>query len=200
MWNTVASVDILQKTIVALKNNGIEGMIVANRQEAKDKVIALLPKGAEVMNMTSVTLEETGIEKEIMESGRYIANRQKLWDQNVSEKEKQIVGCTPEWVVGSVHAVTQDGKVLIASNTGSQLAAYVYGAQHVLWVVGGQKVVNNLDDAMKRIYEYTLPLESERAKKAYGVPGSFVSKLLIVNREIQPRRIQIIFVKENLGF
>ena len=93
-----------------------------------------------------------------------------------------------------------DGKVLIASNTGSQLPAYAYGASKVIWIVGTQKIVNDLEDGMKRIYEYTLPLESERAQKAYGVAGSAVSKLLIVNQEVTPGRITIIFVPENIGY
>ena len=95
--------------------------------------------------------------------------------------------------------VTEDGKVLIASNSGSQLPGYAYGSSHVIWVVGTQKIVNNIDDGMKRIDQYVLPLESERAHKAYGVPGSFVSKLLIFNRE-NPGRITMILVKQPLGF
>jgi hypothetical protein len=86
------------------------------------------------------------------------------------------------------------------SNTGSQLPAYVYGADKVIFIVGTQKIVKNLDEAMKRVYEYVLPLESERAKKAYGVPGSFISKVLLINREMNPERIHLIFVNEKLGF
>ncbi|MBI3342389.1 LUD domain-containing protein, partial [Candidatus Curtissbacteria bacterium] len=114
--------------------------------------------------------------------------------------EMQKLGAAPKWSVGSVNAVTEDGKVLIASNTGSQLSGYVYGSQHVVFVVGAQKLVKNLDVAMERIYEYVLPLESERAKKAYGMPGSFVSKLLIINKEVRPGRVRLIFIKEALGF
>ncbi len=99
-----------------------------------------------------------------------------------------------------MHAVTEDGKVLIASNSGSQLPAYAYGSGHVIWVVGAQKIVKNLDEGIKRIYEHSLPLESERARKAYGVPGSAVNKLLIINKEIIPGRITMILTKEKLGF
>lgn len=101
--------------------------------------------------------------------------------------------------MGSVHAVTQDGHILIASNSGSQLPAYAYSAAHVIWVVGTQKIVKNIEEGMKRIYEYCLPLEDARAQKAYGV-GSAVNKLLIVNVEKVPGRITIILVKEKLGF
>ena len=95
--------------------------------------------------------------------------------------------------------MTEDGSVVVASNTGSQLAPYAASAAHVVWVVGAQKIVPNLDEAMKRIREYSFPLEDERLRKAYGM-ASFISKLLIVHREVIPGRTTMIIVKENLGF
>ena len=121
-------------------------------------------------------------------------------DRNTQGLEMQRLGAAPEFVIGSVHAVTQDGKVMIASNSGSQLPAHAYGSSNVIWVVGIQKIVKNIDEGFKRIYEHSLPLESERARKAYNMPGSFVSKILIINKEIKPGRITIIFVPEILGF
>jgi hypothetical protein len=121
-------------------------------------------------------------------------------NRSTQSLEMQKLGAAPEWTIGSVHAITEDGQVVIASNTGSQLAAYAYGSPHVILVVGAQKIVNNLDDAMKRIYEYVLPLESERLRKAIGAPRSNVSKLLIINKEITVGRLTVIFVEEKLGF
>src|SRR3989344_6159517 len=187
-YNIIPSDEIIQKAIASLKNNGIEAMVVENGEAAKAKALELIPAQSEVMNMTSVTLETIGIPKELNESGKYNSVR------------NQKLGAAPVYAIGSVHAVTQEGQVVIASNTGSQLPAYAYGAAKVIWVVGAQKIVKDLDAAFKRIYEYVLPLESERARKAYGVEGSNVSKLLIVNKEIAPNRITIIFVKEVLGF
>jgi len=89
--------------------------------------------------------------------------------------------------------------VMIASATGSQLPAYVYGSSHVIWIVGSQKIVKDMEEGLKRIYEYVFPLENERAMKAYGM-GSGVNKLLIVNKEVSLGRITIIIVKEKLGF
>jgi hypothetical protein len=112
----------------------------------------------------------------------------------------QMMGAVPQIALGSVHAVTEEGQLVIASNTGSQLGAYAYGSEKVVWVVGTQKIVKNLDEAMKRIYEYVLPLESERVKKAYGMERSNVSKLLIINKEVKPGRAVVVLVKESLGF
>ena len=202
MWDKLADEKSIQNAVTNLRMNGIDAFVVDSGEDAKKKVLELLPEDAEVMNVTSVTLDTLGISKEIQESGKYNSVRNKLYsmDRKTQSSEIQKLGAAPEWVVGSVHAVTEDGHVLIASNSGSQLPAYVYGSSHVIWVVGTQKIVKNVDEGIKRIYEYCLPLESERAKKAYGMPGSNVAKLLIFNKEIRNNRITLIFVKEKLGY
>ncbi len=200
--DTLANKEIVEKTIQALKENNITGFFVETGEEAKQKVLELIPKHAEVMTMTSVTTDAIGLADVINKSGDYNAVIPKLYSLNRETQglEMQKLGAAPEWAVGSVHAVTQEGHVVIASNTGSQLPGYAYGSQHVVWIVGTQKIVENLDGAMKRIYDYVLPLESDRAHKAYGVDGSNVSKMLIVNKEVNPQRITLIFVNEKLGF
>jgi hypothetical protein len=108
------------------------------------------------------------------------------------------LGSVADVVVGSVHALTQDGKAVVVSGSGSQLAPYAFGAGKVILVVGAQKIVKNLDEAMRRIEEHTLPLESERMQKLYG-RGSAINKVLIFNREA-PDRVNILIVKQVLGF
>src|SRR5258708_7105706 len=159
----LASAESINKTIEALKANNINAELVQTAAEAKEKVLEMLPEGAEVMNMTSVTLDTIGVSKEILESGKYnpIRNRLNKMDRKTQSLEMQKLGSAPEWTVGSTHAITEQGQVIIASNTGSQLPAYAYGSAHVIWVVGAQKIVKDLDDGFKRIYEYVLPLESE---------------------------------------
>lgn len=179
----------------ALKKNGMEVLVVENGEEAKKKVVETIPAGAGVMCMSSVTLDTVGlteldtVKKQLM-----------VMDRATQGREMRKLGSAPDWVVGSVQAVTEDGQVVVASNTGSQLPAYAYGAGKVIWVVGQQKIVKNLDEAFKRIYQYVLPLESERVKSAYGMDGSNVSKLLVINKEVVPGRITVILVKENLGY
>lgn len=200
-WNTPASEEILHKTVASLKKNGIESLVVSSSAEAKEKVLAMMPKGAEVMTMSSVTLETAGLTKAINESGVYDAVKPKLFamDRKTQGREMQKLGAAPDWAVGSVHAVTEDGHVLIASNTGSQLSGYVYGAGHVVWVVGTQKIVSSVEDGMKRIYEYVVPLEEKHMQSLYKMSTN-VSKLLIYNAEKVPGRVTIVFVKEQLGF
>lgn len=171
-------------------------------EQAKTKVFEIIPKNANIMPMTSVTLEETGIANEINNSGNYDSVRNKLnkLNRETDSKKMKEIACIPDWAIGSIHALTEDGKLVIASNTGSQLPGYVYGADNVIFVIGTQKIVKDLDNAFERIYQYVLPKESERAKKAYGVPSSNVSKLLIINKEIIPSRIKVILINKILGF
>ena len=202
-WNQIAADESIEKAKQALTEHGMQVQVVENGAAAKEAVLKMLPAGAEVMDMTSETLRTLGLHDEINESGRYdsVKNKLKQMNRETQQREMQRLGAAPEYAVGSAHAVTEDGKVVVASRTGSQLPAYVYGADHVIWVIGAQKIVANQEVAIQRIYEYILPLESERVKVAYKMmQGSFVSKLLIFNQEFTPNRINIIIVKEVLGF
>lgn len=200
-WDELAGDAAINKAAVALREHGIDARIAEDEEDAKKQVLEIIPKGSEVMNMTSMTLDTLSLSSEINESGNYDSVRKKLnsMNQNSQKKDMNRLGAAPEYAIGSVHAVTEDGHVLIASATGSQLPAYAYGAEKVLWVVGAQKIVKNTEEGIKRIYEHSFPLENERAKKVYGV-GSGVNKILIVNKEVAKGRMVIIITKKNLGF
>ena len=200
-FGELATDESINKTKESLQKNGFEVLVAENGAEAKEKVLEMIPEGAEVMNMTSVTADTISVAKEILESGKYnsVRNKFKTMDAKTQGQEMKKLGSGPEWAVGSVHAVTEDGKVIVASATGSQLPAYAYGAGRVVWIVGSQKIVKDLDEGMKRVYEYVLPLENQRAMKAYG-QNSSLNKLLIFNKEGTPNRITMIIVKEKLGF
>ena len=199
-YDIIPDRSVVEKTMAALKANGIDVYFAEDEAAAKAQVHALIPDGADVMTMTSRTTDQLGLDAELNESGQYSSLRSRMFSEDTTPQEKRQIGAAADFVTGSVHAVTENGEVVIASNTGSQLPAYAYAAGTVVWVVGTQKIVPDLEAAKKRIYEYVLPLESERAHQAYGVPASFVSKLLIINREVNPHRLKLIFVNKKLGF
>jgi hypothetical protein len=197
----LASDEQIERTAKALEANGIHAVVAENGEEAKRIFFELVPEGAEIFLGASVTLETLGIKDEIDKSGRYDPIRPKMFAMNRETQGREIrkLGGAPDFAAGSVHAVTEDGQVLIASNTGSQLGPYAAGAGKVIWVVGAQKIVKDLDEGMKRIYEYDLPLEIEHMRQLYDA-STGVNKVLIVNHEIRPNRITMIIVKEELGF
>jgi L-lactate utilization protein LutC len=196
-----ASDSQIKRTVQALEANNIHVIITEDGADAKKTLFELIPANAEVFTSSSETLKALGITEEIDKSDRYNSIREKLvmMDRKTQNREMEKLGATPEYMVGSVHAVTETGHVIIASKTGSQLAGYVAAAAHVIWVVGTQKIVPTLEDGMERVEEYTLPLENARALKAYGMESA-INKLLIINKEFTPDRITMILVKENLGF
>jgi LUD domain len=206
-WAKLASDDQIERTAAALETNGMRAIVVDTGDEARHQVFNLLPTGAEVLTMTSRTLETIGVAEEIdepsdmAETRRYDAVRPRmmLMDRETQGSEIRRLGASPEYAVGSVHAITEHGEVFIASFSGSQLAADVSGAGVVIWVVGSQKIVPDRDAAFQRIYEYSFPREDERAREAYGI-GSGVNKVLVINREYMPDRITVILVQQELGF
>jgi len=200
VYATAASDDEIAKTAEALKVNGFEAQVVENKEAAKEAVLKLIPKGSEVLTVTSVTLDKSGINEVVNGSG-YVSVRHKMMELMGNPeklKDTRRITVAPDYVVGSAHALTQDGKIMIASATGSQMPSESYGADHVILVIGAQKIVRDLQEGLKRINDYVVPLEDERALKAYGAHTSF-NKLLILNKE-KPGRITVIVIREEIGF
>lgn len=197
----LASDERIDDAAAALERNGIGALVVGSGQEARVRVRELLMDGAEVFNNTSRTLESIGVAEDIERSGRYQALRLRLYqmDREMQRREMRQLAAAPEYVVGSVHAVTDDGSLLIASASGGQLGPLVSGAAHVILVIGGQKIVADIETGLRRIREYCYPLEDERARRAYGVPSG-VNNVLIINRVLVPQRVTAMLVKERLGF
>src|SRR5258708_7652032 len=200
-WLQLAEQAALETTMKALEANGINPILVDSAAEAKDKVLELLPDGIDVFTATSATLDATGIADAINQSGHYEALRPKMLalDRITQRREMRRLTATPSYVVGSVHAITEQGHVFIASFGGSQLSPYANGAEKVIWVAGTHKLVKDTDAAFRRIEEHSLPLESERLQKALG-RTSEIGKILIVRKEPVPGRITIVLGREPLGF
>ncbi len=200
-FDRLASDEQIAATQEALNAHNIQTVVVDTGEEARDYVLGLIPEGAEVYQGASRTLELIGVTKEIEESGRYVAVRplSRKLDRIKQNREWRKLISAPDFVLGSVHAVTAQGQVLVASGGGSQIGPYAFGAGTVIWVVGAQKLVPTLADGLRRIEEHALPLEFERMRAATGY-GTRVNQILIVNGSLQPNRFKMVIVKQNLGF
>jgi L-lactate utilization protein LutC len=198
---TVADDARVTRTAAALEANGIGALRAPNAAEAKRIVMDRIADGSQVHSGASQSLEVSGIIDEIEGSARYDALRPRVWslDRETQADEIRRLSAAPDVMLGSVHAVTESGALLAASMSGSQLGPYASGAGRVILVVGTQKIVPDLDEGLRRINEYSLPLEDARAQAAYGV-RSAVNKVLVINREIVPERITVVLVGEVLGF
>jgi hypothetical protein len=190
----------LAATVVALEEHGFSVEVVDDLAAAREAVLARIPAGSSVMTNTSVTLAETGIADAINDGGPYESVRNKMMalDFATQLQEMKAIAGQPDYSVGSVHAVTADGTLVIASASGSQLASYAWGAASVIFVVGAQKLVPTLDAARERIYQHSLPLEDTRAYAAYG-QNSSVGKILEIRQEL-PGRIHVVLIRQQVGF
>ncbi|HEV7603685.1 MAG TPA: LUD domain-containing protein [Candidatus Limnocylindrales bacterium] len=200
-FSTLADEASVTRAAAALEAHGMRTFRAPNADAARRIVLELIPEGSAVHQGASMTLDALGITAEIATSDRYDALRPRIggMDRGTQGDEIRRLGAAPDVMLGSVHAITETGSLLAASMSGSQLGPYVAGAGKVVIVAGTQKIVSDLEEGLRRIDEYALPLEDARAWAAYGI-HSAVNKVVIINREITPGRITVVFVDEVLGF
>jgi hypothetical protein len=196
-----ATTQRLERAAAALAAHGFTVEILDDAAAARARVKDLIPPGASVFTGASETLRLSGIEEDINAGGRYdaVRSRGQTMDRATQLAEIWRVISTPDVIVGSVHAVTETGSLVIASASGSQLPGYAGGSRRAIWVVGAQKVVPDLSSALRRVEEHCLPLESERAMQAYGQPSA-VNRLLVLNAEPDPGRGVVLLLREGIGF
>jgi len=197
---TAASEAVIQRAAEKLRANNIEVVVVDTADEARDAVLERIPEGSEVHSGKSATLEEIGVFTALQEPGRYDAIRPKLqaMDRTTQGREMRKLGAVPDTIVGSVHAITNDGALVAASATGNQLAAYAGGAGRVILVVGSQKFVPDLDAAFRRIREVVFPYEDARVRATLGV-NTKLEKVLVLFGEWSEGRTTVVLVREPVG-
>jgi LUD domain len=190
----------LERTVAALTARGFKAQVADTAEQARELVLGAIPEGSEVHVALSETMSELGITEEIDESDRYDSIRARLstLDRETQGREMRRLGAAPDYIVGSAHAITDDGQIVVGSGSGSQLGAYAYAGGNVILVVGHQKLVSDLDEGLRRVREYSLPREYRRMQNA-GYPGSLLAKTLIIHHE-PSARISVILVAETLGF
>lgn len=202
-YERLASDETIKKTVASLKERNINAIVVATSAEALEKIKELIPARVGVMNGSSLTLNEIGFVDYLKEGNHKWEN---MHEDILKEKDpvKQTTlrkqSILAPYFLGSVHAITEGGQIIIASASGSQIPSYAFSSDNVIWVAGTQKIVPDFDGAMKRLNEYVIPLENKRMQ-GVGYPGTTLGRVLIFEREIMPHRhITLILVKEKLGF
>jgi hypothetical protein len=195
-----ASRERLQRVVEALRARGFAAVIADDGDHARRLVLDAIPEGAEVYRALSESLKELGITPELDESGRYESVQARVARMSYETQADEIrkAGASPDYVVGSAHAITDDGEILIASGSGNQLGAYAYRGKHAILVVGHQKIVSDIAEGLRRIREYCLPREFVRVQ-SIGYPGTRHGKTLILHDE-PGGRVRVILVPETLGY
>ena len=204
-YDALPAIERVQRTVEATQARGIHTELVETQEAALERVKALIPPGCVVMTGASVTLQQIGFE-EILISGDHPWRNFKadlLAEKDpVKQSAMRKQGTLAEYFLGSVNALAETGELVFASGSGSQLPAYAYTSRNVIWVAGTQKITPTLEDAMRRVREYVLPLEDQRQKSVGNKAGSRINKILIIEGEPDylRRNVSLILVHQVLGF
>ena len=201
-FSKTASVDTINNVIKKLEARNLSAVLAKDKSDALSKITDMIPDGSSLLEASSTTLKEIGFDD-------YLKVNPKKWDilKNKIQAESDEVKRADlrrqltytDYTIGSIHALTKEGEVIFASASGSQVPGYIYTAKHVIWVVGAQKIVNSVEDGIKRIREYVFPKEDARMK-SIGAPGSNIAKIILFYKEMIPGRVTLVLVNEQLGF
>ncbi|HAI09136.1 MAG TPA: hypothetical protein DCM17_07390 [Dehalococcoidia bacterium] len=201
--NSAAAVDdaVIQRTVQALSERNMPAVVAESGEHALQLLKDMIPEGAEVFNSTSETLDTIGYSDYLHNNPRY----RNLHDEVAAEtdpvklREKRRLATVSEYIIGSVQAISETGEIVVASGSGSQLGAFVFGAKYVILVAGTQKICPTLSDAIDRTRGYTLDRHDEWLQ-AQGRGARPVGKLAILENEVGEGRVRVILIKQNLGW
>lgn len=203
-YTEIPSRQVIEETVKALQSRGVLAEIVETKAAALERIKDIIPAGATVMVSGSQSLDEIGF-TEFLKEGEHSWHN--LAKEIAEEKDPTLhhqlllQSTMADFYLGSVHAISKRGELVFASATGGQLPAYCFNSPNIIWVVGAQKITNNVAAALERVMGYWLPQENEKQKRL-GHGGSFIGKFLIFERE-DPRlhrKIHLLLVNEPLGF
>ena len=199
-FGVAATRERMERARDALNRHNLATEIVPDSAAATAAVLALLPEGAEVHVALSETMKLIGVTDAVEQEGRFNAIRPRLkaLNRETQKREMAKLATAPDYMLGSVHAVTEDGQLVIGSGTGSQLAPYASGAGMVILVAGAQKVVKDIAEGLQRVREYSLPMEDARMK-SLGRAGSLLAQVLIMSYAM-PGRVHLFLVEESIGY
>jgi LUD domain len=190
----------IQKVAATLRANNLDVRVVDTGEEARQLVLGLIPEGSEVYSGKSKTLQDVGLFHDLMESGRYdsVRGRYMKMDRKTQGREIRKLMAAPDYMLGSVQAVTEGGDLVVASASASQLGPYASGAGRLILVVGSQKIVPDFEVALRRIQQHVFPYEDAMVRERMNI-NTFIGKLLIIRREWVDGRVTVVLVRERLG-
>jgi hypothetical protein len=199
----------IQETIHAIDKNNMEGIYAQDREEALNEILKRIPPNATVSHGGSCTLQEVGI-NEILSKGQYRYLRREIATNEEEEHDIQIKSFSSDVYLTSVNAITTAGELIALDGFGNRVACLLFGPRKVLVVAGKNKIVDTLDDGIRRIKEYVAPIHAKRrgwdlpcTKTGRCVdcrdPRRICNKLAILQYERDRERTTVILVGEDLG-
>ena len=201
-WNRIPDDVVLNRTVEAIRQRSINVIVALDGNEALQTIKTLIPSGSTVMSGSSTTLIEIGFEDYVAEgdSGwKSLREAIVLENDDVRRNELRRKSVTADYFLSSANAVAMTGQIVACDASGSRVGAWPFAARRLILVIGANKIVPTLQDALDRIQQYAFPLEDARARRAYGTP-SMIGKCVILAGERNSDRVTVILVREALGY
>lgn len=201
-WGHMPPEEDIASTAKATEARGIKVMRAKDGEAALEKIKAIIPSGAEVMNGSSTTLIEIGF-VEFLNNGQHgwkdFHNIITSEDDKAKRNDLRRKAVAAEYFLSGVNAIAMTGELISCDATGSRAGAWPFAAKNLILVAGVNKIVLTIEDGLRRIREYAYPLEDARARKASGTP-SRIGKCVILASEWQSGRVTLILIDDKLGY
>lgn len=201
----------IEKTIKALENNNMNGYLVNSREELLDKLEELVKENSLVGCGGSQTLFETGV-IDYLRNGKYeFLDRYKegLTPQDIKNMYRKAF-CADAYFT-STNAITENGELYNVDGNGNRVAAMLYGPDKVIVITGVNKIVKDVDEAIKRNEQIAAPANAKRIGtntpcKTVGYcidcssPDRICCEYTLIKKQRTANRIHVIFLNNNFGY
>ena len=200
-----------EKIIKALKVRHMEGFYAESKEEALKIALDLIPEGASVSWGGTMSAKEIGLTEAIANGNyRFIDRNGAPTKEEKRKREIEAYGC--DYYIASSNAITEDGILVNLDGNANRVSCIAYGPEHVLMIIGMNKVTADIDSAISRVRNEAAPINAQRFDKMETPckltgscancksPDSICCQLLITRLEFHPDRMKVILVNDDLGF
>ena len=196
-----------QKVIKGLKSRKMNGYYAANREEALKIALELIPEGSEVNMGGCMSAIQIGL-FDALKNGPYnFVDR----DDTDDRRGAMIAAFNADVFLASANAITEDGIMVNIDGAANRIAALAFGPRKLVHIVGMNKVCADVHDAIKRARNVAAPINAQRFGLSTpcsktGACGDCKSEdciccqMLITRFAMDPDRVHVILVNEDLGF
>ena len=203
--------DVIQSAIRNLNGNNMAGYYAHSIAQLHEIILSLIQKGETVGCGDSVTLEQTGVFDLIRRRDYMFLDKHKLGLSHEEKREIYLQNFRADTFLTGINAVTMDGCLFNIDGNGSRVAPILYGPKQVIAVVGTNKIVNSVDEAVFRTRQTAAPLDAKRLGK--DTPCTKLNKCIdchhtqricndfvFITGQFEKNRIKVVFIEGNYGF
>lgn len=200
----------IKSLISNLKSRNIDAFFLESFNEMNEKLLKIIPDNCTIGVGHSITVQSSGIIKRLIERGNIVFDKTTAIDKEESKKIKKMA-LTSDWYITGTNAISLEGHIVNIDHSGNRVAAMIYGPDNVVIIVGVNKIVDSLSDAISRVRNIASPLNAKRA--GFTPPCVKLNKcvdckskervcnsLVIIEGQEVIGRMKVFIVNESAGF